>query len=150
MGRSRRQLRAMLRKNWLLKIRHPFATFAEILLPTVVMLMLIGIRSRADTQIHPVQAYIRKGMFLEVGKSEISPSFDSFLKLLFMNGEHLAFAPDTNDTMKMLEVLSWKFPLLKMIGTIYKDEADLENYIRSELYGVNDQGTYQILESREQ
>lgn len=28
----------------------------QILLPTIVMLMLIGIRSRADTQIHPVQA----------------------------------------------------------------------------------------------
>ncbi|KAJ8499332.1 hypothetical protein OPV22_009884 [Ensete ventricosum] len=139
MGRSQRQLRAMLRKNWLLKIRHPFATCAEILLPTIVMLMLIGIRSRADTQIHPVQAYIRKGMLVEVGKSEISPSFDSILKLLFVNGEHLAFAPDTNKTRLMLDVLSSKFPLLKMIARVYKNEVDLENYIRSELYGVNDQ-----------
>lgn len=31
MGRSQRQLRAVLRKNWLLKIRHPFATCAEVL-----------------------------------------------------------------------------------------------------------------------
>ncbi|CAL9192995.1 unnamed protein product [Musa hybrid cultivar] len=139
MGRSQRQLRAVLRKNWLLKIRHPFATCAEILLPTIVMLMLIGIRSRADTQIHPVQAYIRKGMLVEVGKSEISPSFDSILKLLFVNGEHLAFAPDTDKTRLMLDVLSSKFPLLKMVGRLYKNEADLENYIRSELYGVNDQ-----------
>ena len=30
MGRQRAQLRAMLRKNWLLKIRHPFVTCAEV------------------------------------------------------------------------------------------------------------------------
>ncbi|XP_038980603.1 ABC transporter A family member 1 [Phoenix dactylifera] len=139
MGSSRRQLRAMLRKNWLLKIRHPFATCAEILLPTIVMLMLVGVRSGVDTQIHPVQAYIRKGMFVEVGNSEISPSFDDILKLMVVKGEHLAFAPDTNETRLMLDVLSLKFPLLKMVARIYKDELDLETYIRSDLYGVNDQ-----------
>lgn len=30
MGTSKRQLKAMLRKNWLLKIRHPFITAAEV------------------------------------------------------------------------------------------------------------------------
>lgn len=30
MGTSQRQLKTMLRKNWLLKIRHPFITFAEV------------------------------------------------------------------------------------------------------------------------
>lgn len=53
-------------------------------------------------------------MLVEVGKSEISPSFDSILKLLFVNGEHLAFAPDTDKTRLMLDVLSSKFPLLKV------------------------------------
>lgn len=31
MRSSRRQLKAMLRKNWLLKIRHPFSTCAEVI-----------------------------------------------------------------------------------------------------------------------
>nr|GMD00197.1 ABC transporter A family member 1 isoform X1 [Ipomoea batatas] len=53
----KRQLRAMLRKNWLLKIRHPYITCAEILLPTIVMLLLIAVRTQSDTQIHPAQAY---------------------------------------------------------------------------------------------
>ncbi|XP_072953821.1 ABC transporter A family member 1 isoform X1 [Typha angustifolia] len=138
MGESRRQLRAMLRKNWLLKIRHPLATCTEILLPTIVMLMLIVIRTRVDTQIHPVQAYIRKGMFVEVGRSEISPSFDSILKLMFAKGESLAFAPNTYETRLMLDVLAMKYPLLKMVGRIYEDELDFETYIRSDLYGIND------------
>lgn len=104
------------------------------------MLMLIGIRSRVDTQVHPVQAYIRKGMFVEVGNSEISPSFDNILKLMIVKGEHLAFAPDTNETRLMVDVLSFKFPLLKMVARIYKDELDLETYICSDLYGINDHG----------
>lgn len=85
----------MLRKNWLLKVRHPFVTAAEvlpidstfflissflgfsnsyyfsylfgtdlfpfsflflqILLPTIVMLLLIAVRTRVDTKIHPAQ-----------------------------------------------------------------------------------------------
>ena len=53
-------------------------------------------------------------MFVEVGKSEISPSFDSMLKMLYKEGEHLAFVPDTNGTRFMLDVLSLKFPLLKV------------------------------------
>ncbi|RWW68762.1 hypothetical protein BHE74_00023737 [Ensete ventricosum] len=192
MGRSQRQLRAMLRKNWLLKIRHPFATCAEVLgrrAPPQSRLELtrkftpckrrLCASFRSDFH-HLLSSllYIRKGMLVEVGKSEISPSFDSILKLLFVNGEHLAFAPDTNKTRLMLDVLSSKFPLLKvpccdylllsllfshvrftrhwkhvprelwqfmmdgssmMIARVYKNEVDLENYIRSELYGVNDQ-----------
>ncbi|XP_020114345.1 ABC transporter A family member 1 isoform X2 [Ananas comosus] len=77
-------------------------------------------------------------MFVEVGKSEISLSFDSILKLMFANGEHLAFVPDSYETRSMVDVLTLKFPLLKMVGRIYKDELDLESYIRSDLYGIND------------
>uniref|UniRef100_A0A1D1XQT2 ABC transporter A family member 1 n=1 Tax=Anthurium amnicola TaxID=1678845 RepID=A0A1D1XQT2_9ARAE len=137
-SRGRQQLRAMLRKNWLLKIRHPFTTAAELLLPTVVMLLLIGVRTRVDTQIHPVQAYVRKGMFVEVGKSEVSPSFESILQLLVARGEHLAFVPDTQETRTMLDVLSYRFPLLKVVGRIYKDELELETYIRSDIYATTD------------
>ncbi|KAE9465926.1 hypothetical protein C3L33_02162, partial [Rhododendron williamsianum] len=68
MGTSQRQLKTMLRKNWLLKIRHPFITFSEIVLPTVVMLMLIAVRTQVDTRLHPAQPYIQKEMFVEVGK----------------------------------------------------------------------------------
>ena len=32
-----------------------FGNFLQILLPTVVMLMLIAVRTRVDTQIHPSQ-----------------------------------------------------------------------------------------------
>ncbi|KAH7855874.1 hypothetical protein Vadar_029947 [Vaccinium darrowii] len=136
MGTSQRQLKTMLRKNWLLKIRHPFITFAEILLPTVVMLMLIAVRTQVDTRLHPVQPYIRKEMLVEVGKGEISPAFVQVLELLAAKGEYLAFAPDTNETRMMIDVLSIKFPLLKLVSRIYKDELQLETYIRSDLYGV--------------
>ncbi|KAJ6794817.1 ABC transporter A family member 1 [Iris pallida] len=134
----RRQLKAMLRKNWLLKIRHPFTTLAEIMLPTIVMLMLIGVRTQVDTKIHPVQSYIRKDMFVEVGKSSVSPSFDALLELLYAGSEHLAFVPDTAETKLMVDALSFKFPLLKMVGLIYKDEFDLETYITSDVYGIHD------------
>lgn len=35
MGTGTRQLKAMLRKNWLLKIRHPFVTCAEVQILTL-------------------------------------------------------------------------------------------------------------------
>ncbi|KAJ4969915.1 hypothetical protein NE237_003014 [Protea cynaroides] len=136
MGTFRRQLKAMLRKNWLLKIRHPFVTCAEILLPTLVMLMLIGVRTRVDTQIHPAQPYIREGMFVEVGKSDVSPSFQQILELLLAKNEYLAFAPDTEETRMMLDIISLRFPLLKVVTKVYKDEPELEAYIRSDLYGT--------------
>ncbi|XP_042485746.1 ABC transporter A family member 1 isoform X1 [Macadamia integrifolia] len=136
MGTSRRQLKAMLRKNWLLKIRHPFVTCCEILLPTLVMLMLIGVRTRVDTQIHPAQPYIRKGMFVEVGKSDVSPSFQQILELLLAKGEYLAFSPDTEETRMMLDIISLRFPLLKVVAKVYKDEPELEDYIRSDIYGA--------------
>lgn len=139
MRTSGRQLKAMLRKNWLLKIRHPFVTCAEIFLPTVVMLMLIAVRTQVDTQIHPAQQYIKKGMFVEVGKGDTSPSFDRVLELLLAKGEFLAFAPDTRETRMMINVLSFKFPLLKLVTRIYNDELELETYIRSDLYGAFDQ-----------
>lgn len=135
---SMRQLKAMLRKNWLLKIRHPFVTLSEILLPTVVMLLLIAVRSRTDLQIHPAQPYIQDGMFVEVGKSKISAPFDNILQLLLSKGEHLAFVPDSSETSMMLNILSLKFPLLKEVTKVYKDEEELETYIRSEDYGAND------------
>lgn len=138
MAHPQRQLKAMLRKNWLLKIRHPWVTFFEIMLPTIVMLMLIAVRTRVDTTLHPTQAYIRKGMFVEVGNSQISPSFEKLLKLSFVAGEHLAFAPDTVETRKMLKVLSLRFPLLKLVARIYRDELEVETYIRSREYGTHD------------
>ncbi|KAL2225965.1 UNVERIFIED_CONTAM: ABC transporter A family member 1 [Sesamum indicum] len=114
MRSSRRQLKAMLRKNWLLKIRHPFVTCAEVLLPTIVMLLLIAVRTRVDTQLHPPQPYIRKDMLVEVGKSDKSAPFDQILELLCAKREYLAFAPDTSQTRMMINVLSIKFPLLKV------------------------------------
>ncbi|XP_058204039.1 ABC transporter A family member 1 isoform X2 [Rhododendron vialii] len=75
-------------------------------------------------------------MFIEVGKGEISPTFVQVLELLAAKGEYLAFAPDTNETRMMIDVLSVKFPLLKLVSRIYKDELELETYIRSDLYGV--------------
>ncbi|CAK9155599.1 unnamed protein product [Ilex paraguariensis] len=110
---SWRQLKAMLRKNWLLKIRHPFVTCAEIFLPTVVMLLLIAVRTRVDTKIHPSQPYIRKDMFVQVGKDGTSPPFNQVLESLLAKGEFLAFAPDTSETRMMINILSLKFPLLK-------------------------------------
>ncbi|XP_075638014.1 ABC transporter A family member 1 isoform X1 [Castanea sativa] len=138
MGTARSQLKAMLRKNWLLKIRHPFITSAEILLPTVVMLLLIAVRTQVDTQIHPAQPYIREGMLVEVGKG-ISPSFQQVLELLLAKGEYLAFAPDTEETRKMINLMSMKFPLLKLVTRVYKDELALDTYIRSGLYGTCNQ-----------
>lgn len=139
MAASRRQLKAMLRKNWLLKIRHPYATFAEIFLPTVVMLMLIAVRTQVDTRIHPAQAYIRKDMLVEVGKGNISRPFDQILEFLLEKNEYLAFAPSSNETRTMINLLSLRFPLLKLVARIYKDELEIETYIRSDLYGICNQ-----------
>lgn len=58
--------------------------------------------------------YIRKDMFVQVGKSDISQPFDQVLQFLFAKGEHLAFAPDTSDTRMMFNILSIKFPLLQV------------------------------------
>ncbi|KAJ9184819.1 hypothetical protein P3X46_004507 [Hevea brasiliensis] len=135
MGTCRRQLKAMLRKNWLLKIRHPFVTAAEILLPTIVMLLLIAIRTRVDTRIHPAQPYIREDMFVEVGKG-ISPNFQLVLESLLAEEEFLAFAPDTEETRMMIHFLSMKFPLIREVSRVYKDEVELETYICSDLYGA--------------
>ncbi|XP_048321587.1 ABC transporter A family member 1 isoform X2 [Ziziphus jujuba] len=135
MGIARRQLKAMLRKNWLLKIRHPFITSAEILLPTVVMVLLIVVRTRVDTQIHPAQPYIREEMFVEVGKG-MSPNFEQVVESLWIKGENLAFAPDTEETRAMINLMSIKFPLLKHVSRVYKDEEELEAYIRSDIYGT--------------
>ena len=53
-------------------------------------------------------------MFVEVGKGEISPTFVQVLELLVAKDEYLAFAPDTNDMRMMIDILSLKFPLLKV------------------------------------
>ncbi|XP_057718264.1 ABC transporter A family member 1 isoform X1 [Arachis stenosperma] len=135
MGTASRQLKVMLRKNWLLKIRHPFVTAAEILLPTVVLLLLVAVRTQVDTQIHPAEPHIQKEMFVEVGKG-ISPNFQQVLASLLEEGEYLAFAPDTDETKLMIDVVSIKFPLLKLVSRVYKDEVELESYIRSDAYGT--------------
>ncbi|XP_034210923.1 diacylglycerol kinase 2-like isoform X2 [Prunus dulcis] len=68
---------------------------------------------RVDTQIHQLQKYIEKGMFVEVGKG-ISPNFEQVLELLLNKEEFLAFAPDTEETRSMINIISVKFPLLKV------------------------------------
>ena len=57
--------------------------------------------------------YIREGMLVEVGKG-ISPNFQQVLELLLAKGEYLAFAPDTEETRTMINLMSMKFPLLKV------------------------------------
>lgn len=52
-------------------------------------------------------------MFTEVGKG-VSPSFEQVLKSLQINGEYLAFAPDTKETFTMINLLSMKFPLIRV------------------------------------
>ncbi|MFS7977586.1 putative ABC-type sulfate transporter [Helianthus anomalus] len=136
---SWRQLKAMLRKNCLLKIRHPYITLAEILLPLVVMLMLMAIRTQVDTKIHPAQSYIQKDTFVEVGMSNISPTFEQVLESLFADNEYLAFAPNTSDTRMMIDILSYKFPLLKLVTKVYKDELELETYLKSDVYAACDE-----------
>lgn len=37
----------------------------QILLPTVVMLMLIAVRTQVDTRLHPVQPYVSIALFQE-------------------------------------------------------------------------------------
>ncbi|XP_022152229.1 ABC transporter A family member 1 isoform X2 [Momordica charantia] len=135
MGTAWRQLKAMLRKNWLLKIRHPFITSAEILLPAVVMLLLIAVRTQVGNRVHPPQPHIQKGMFVEIGKG-MSPNFQEVLESLQKDGEYLAVAPDTVETKTMIRLMSIKFPLLKVVTRVYKDEEELETYIRSDLYGI--------------
>ncbi|TKY62628.1 ABC transporter A family member 1 [Spatholobus suberectus] len=138
MGAAWRQLKVMLRKNWLLKIRHPYVTAAEMLLPTIVLLLLAAVRTQVDTQIHPAQPHIQKDMFVEVGKG-ISPNFQQVLVSMLDIGEYLAFAPDTNETKLFIDVVSIKFPLLKLVSRVYKDEVELETYIRSDAYGTCNQ-----------
>lgn len=61
--------------------------------------------------------YIQKDTFVEVGKSSISPTFDQVLESLLANGEYLAFAPNTSDTRMMINILSYKFPLMQVWWT---------------------------------
>ncbi len=44
------QLLALLRKNFLLKLRKPISTLFEIFLPFIVMLLLVYLRSQIDTK----------------------------------------------------------------------------------------------------
>lgn len=135
MGTASRQLKVMLRKNYLLKIRHPFVTAAEILLPAIVLMLLAAVRTQVDTQIHPAQSHIQKDMFVEVGKG-VSPNFQQVLESLLDKREYLAFVPDTNETRMMIDVVSIKFPILKHVSIVYNDELELETYIRSDAYGT--------------
>lgn len=98
------------------------------------MMLLIAVRTQVDNTVHPPQPHIQRGMFVEVGKG-ISPSFQEVLESLKNNGEYLAFAPDTVETKTMLHLMSIKFPLLEVVTRVYKDEQELETYIRSDLYG---------------
>lgn len=53
-------------------------------------------------------------MFVEVGKG-ISPSFEQVLEVLMANREYIAFSPNTTETEQMIDILSIKFPLLKVL-----------------------------------
>lgn len=53
-------------------------------------------------------------MFLEVGKGSKSLPFDQVLESLLAKDEYLAFAPDSSETRMMINILSIKFPLLKV------------------------------------
>lgn len=57
--------------------------------------------------------HIRKDTFVEIGKG-ISPNFQHMLELLLAKGECLAFAPDTDETRTMINLMSLKFPKLKV------------------------------------
>lgn len=57
-------------------------------------------------------------MLVEVGKG-ISPNFEQVLESLLKKEEILAFAPDTEETRSMINVMSIKFPLLKVPIVIY-------------------------------
>jgi ATP-binding cassette subfamily A (ABC1) protein 3 len=57
-------------------------------------------------------------MFVEVGKG-VSPSFQQILELLLAKEEYLAFAPDTEETRTMINLISMKFPLLKVSILMY-------------------------------
>lgn len=56
---------------------------------------------------------------MEVGKG-VSPSFQQILELLLAKEEYLAFAPDTEETRKMINLMSMKFPLLKVFILMYQ------------------------------
>lgn len=70
-------------------------------------------RSNAALVLWNWTRYIQKEMFVEVGK-DMSPSFQQILELLLAKGEYLAFAPDTEETETMINLMSMKFPLLKV------------------------------------
>lgn len=58
-------------------------------------------------------------MFVEVGKGDTSPPFNQVLERLLAKGEYLAFAPNTTETRMMINILSLKFPLLRVNSLIY-------------------------------
>lgn len=58
-------------------------------------------------------------MFVEVGKGDASPPFNQVLELLSAKEEYLAFAPNTAETRMMINILSIKFPILRVTSVIY-------------------------------
>ncbi|KAJ0262481.1 ABC transporter A family member 1 [Hirschfeldia incana] len=99
------------------------------------MLLLIAVRTRVDTTIHPAHSNIERDTVVQVGEG-ISPSFPQVLELMIAEGEFLAFAPDTDETNNMLDILSLKFPQLPLVTRIFTDDTELETYITSAHYGV--------------
>lgn len=75
----------------------------------------------SETGKHEICRYIRKGtgMFVEVGKGDTSPPFNQVLELLLAKEEYLAFAPNTAETRMMINILSLKFPVLRVYSVIY-------------------------------
>lgn len=53
-------------------------------------------------------------MFVEIGKG-ISPNFQQLLELLLAKREYIAFAPDTEETRQMINLISIKFPVLQVL-----------------------------------
>lgn len=70
---------------------------------------------KSEIKYNMICRYIRKGMFMEIGKGDTSATFNQILELLMAKNEYLAFAPDTPETRKMINILSFKFPLLQVI-----------------------------------
>lgn len=72
---------------------------------------------------------------MEVGKSDMSAPFGQVLELLCANNEYLAFAPDTSETRLMINLLSIKFPLLKVCLIFLSEYSSLLNsFFRAPFY----------------
>ena len=80
-------------------------------------------------ELEQVYEYIREEMHVEVGKGISHPHFQQVLELLLAKGEFLAFAPDTEETKTMINLMSMKFPLLKKVPILSIDSVGVYVYV---------------------